>query len=256
MHESGRIPVVGVAGSHASATVARLVAWLLHLGGCKVGLACGDGLFVGARRVDRRPSADFDAAQRLLINREVEAAVIEAGARAILRDGLAYDRCTVGVVTDLGGAEQLADFDVHDAEAVARVLRTQVDVVLKDGAAVLNASDARIAAMAELCDGEVVLYAIDPALPALAAHRAGGARAAFVRGGDLVFARGSDEITVGPLPPLAQQPGPGQAASLLTLLAGAAAAWVLGVAPELIATGLHSFELAGDGAGALTPLAN
>ncbi len=253
-NQSGRIPLVGVAGSHDSATVARLVAWLLHLGGSKVGLACAEGLFVGARRMDRRPSADFDAAQRLLINREVEAAVIEAGARAILRDGLAYDRCTVGVVTDLGGAEQLADFDVHDAEAVARVLRTQVDVVLEDGAAVLNASDARIAAMAELCDGAVVLYAIDPALPALAAHRAGGARAVFVQGGDLVFAHGGADLTVGPLPALAQQPGPGQGALQLTLLAGAAAAWALGVAPELIASGLNSFELAGEGA--LPPRAN
>ncbi|HET6600031.1 MAG TPA: acetate--CoA ligase family protein, partial [Burkholderiaceae bacterium] len=254
--ESGRIPLVGVAGSHDSATVARLVAWLLHLGGCKVGLACGDGLFVGARRVDRRPSADFDAAQRLLINREVQAAVIEAGARAILRDGLAYDRCAVGVVTDLGGAEQLADFDVHDAEAVARVLRTQVDVVLPDGAAVLNATDPRIAAMATLCDGEVVLYAIDPALPLLAAHCAGGARAAFVRHGELVFARGAEETPVGPLPGLAATPGPAQDAMRLSLLAGAAAAWALGVAPELIATGLHSFEPASGATGALAPLAS
>src|SRR5690606_6511163 len=91
--DSGRIPVVGVAGSRDTATVARLVAWLLHLAGRKVGLASADGLFAGARRVDRRPSAEFEAAQRLLINREVQAAVIETGARTILRDGLPYDRC-------------------------------------------------------------------------------------------------------------------------------------------------------------------
>jgi hypothetical protein len=43
-----------------------------------------------------------------------------------------------------------------------KVLRTQVDVVLPDGAAVLNAGDARIAEMAELCDGEVIFYSTDP----------------------------------------------------------------------------------------------
>ena len=41
----GRIPVVGVAGTRGTATIARLVAWLLHLGGRHTGLACRDGLF-------------------------------------------------------------------------------------------------------------------------------------------------------------------------------------------------------------------
>ena len=43
---------------------------------------------------------DRDARLDMLINRNVEAAVFENDAAAILRDGLAYDRCTVGIVTD------------------------------------------------------------------------------------------------------------------------------------------------------------
>jgi cyanophycin synthetase len=232
----GRIPLVGVAGSLHSAQVARLVAWLLHLHGRKVGLACADGLFIGQRRLERRPVAGFSAGQRLLINREVQAAVIECGARAILRDGLPYDRCSVGVVTDLGGAEQLADFDVHDAEQVARVLRTQVDVVLPSGAAVLHAGDSRIAAMAELCDGDVILYAASADAPALKAHRGAGSRTGFVRDGRLVFAAGHDEVAEAPLPAPRGMP-----ADPLALLAGACAAWALGVPHEQIVAGLHSF---------------
>ena len=37
------------------------------------------------------------------MNRAVQAVVIENGAETILRDGLAYDRCEVGIVTDLEG---------------------------------------------------------------------------------------------------------------------------------------------------------
>jgi cyanophycin synthetase len=248
--DSGRIPVVGVAGSRDTATVARLIAWLLHLSGRKVGLACGEGLFVGARRLDRRPSAEFDAARRLFVNREVQAAVIENGARAILHDGLAYDRCAVGVVTDLSGAEQLADFDVHSAEQVARVLRTQVDVVLPDGVAVLNADDERVAAMAGLCDGAVILYGLDPALPAMAEHRRAGGRAAFVRDGRLMLATGSDDRSAG------AAPGHGSGVTAHAALAGASAAWALGLPPELVAAGLHTFRpMAADAADALAPLA-
>jgi cyanophycin synthetase len=186
----------------------------------------------------------------------VQAAVIETSARAILRDGLPYDRCAVGVVTDLGGAEQLAEFDVHDAGQMARVLRTQVDVVLPDGVAVLHAADERIAAMADLCDGDVILYAADAALPALAAHRARGGRAAFVRGGRLVFAQGAGESVVGPMPADSDLAGVALCRRQLALLAGACAAWALGITPELVASGLQTFEpVPADGSGALTQLA-
>jgi cyanophycin synthetase len=37
-------------------------------------------------------------------------------------------------------------------------VRTQVDVVLPNGAAVLNADDPLVAKMAELCDGEVIFF--------------------------------------------------------------------------------------------------
>ncbi|MDG4870389.1 cyanophycin synthetase, partial [Guyparkeria sp. 1SP6A2] len=51
--ETGRIPIVGVAGSKGGRQIARLVAWLLHLNGRHVGLACRDGLFLGTRRVEK-----------------------------------------------------------------------------------------------------------------------------------------------------------------------------------------------------------
>jgi len=151
--ESGRVPIVGVAGSAGTTQIARLVAWLLHLSGKHVGLACRDGLFLGSRRVEGGDRANFASGQRLLMNREVEAIVLENGAATILNDGLAYDRCAVGVVTDLRGAEApvapaLAEHDIHETEQVFKVLRTQVDVVLPDGVAVLNASDARLLEMA------------------------------------------------------------------------------------------------------------
>ncbi|MBP6375136.1 MAG: acetate--CoA ligase family protein, partial [Giesbergeria sp.] len=44
--EAGRIPVVGVAGTRDTATVARLVAWLSHLSGHYTGLACKSGMWM------------------------------------------------------------------------------------------------------------------------------------------------------------------------------------------------------------------
>ncbi len=245
-NEPGRIPVIGVTGSLGTQTVARLVAWLIHLSGRYVGLACRDGLFLDRRRVAHGNCAGFDAARRLLMNVAVEAAVIENGAETILRDGLAYDRCQVGIVTDMEGAQQLAEFDIAAADQLSKVLRTQVDVVLQDGIAVLNAADALVAALATLCDGEVILYADNPELAAITAHRAGGGRAVFVRSGHVILASAAAENTLASLDRLMRQNGHATSSSTQTLrpciLAAVAAAWALNISPDLIAVGIETFE--------------
>ena len=248
----GRIPVVGVAGTQDTTTIARLVAWLVHLGGRYTGLACQAGMFMNQRRVDARDSAHWAGAHSLLMSQMVQAAVIENDARAILQDGLAYDRCTVGVVTDLDGWEALAHFDIHSAEQMPRVLRTQVDVVLDEGAAVLNADAAGVAELAPLCDGAVILYSTDAHHPAVAAHRADGqGRAVLVRAGAVVLATGASEKSLGALDRLhfgRDMPAP----AVSTLLAAIGAAWALDIAPDLIAAGIKTFEPEQPGAGAST----
>ena len=154
--QDGRIPLVGIAGSEGTPYVARLVAWLLHLSGRYTGLACRDGLFLDQRCVDTSNCAHWEAGQRLLMNRAVQAAVFENGADTILRSGLSYDRCQIGVVTDLGGASSLAEFDITEDDQMFKVMRSQVDAVLPSGAAVLNAAHARVVEMKALCDGEVI----------------------------------------------------------------------------------------------------
>ncbi len=238
----GRIPVVGVAGRRGTATIARLVAWLLHLGGHFTGLACREGMFMNERCVDTRDSAHWAGAHRLLVSQMVQAAVIENDARIILQDGLAYDRCTVGIVTDMDGFDTLAEFDIQEPAQMTKVLRTQVDVVLEQGAAVLNAAEAQVADLAPLCDGDVILYAVDPDLPAVVAHRnQDQGRAVLLHDGKVVLATGSSEKSIGTLERLTAG-REALAADVPTLLAAVAAAWALDIAPDLIAAGIKTFE--------------
>jgi len=239
--DNGRIPIVGVAGSRHTTQIARLVAWILQLGGRQVGLACRDGLYLDRRQVEAGDCTHWDAGRRLLINRSVEAAVFENDAASILNDGLAYDRCAVGVVTDFGGIDKLAEHDVHDGDQMRKVLRTQIDVVLSDGVGVLNADDAQVADLASFCDGSVIYYALDEAAPAVAAHRAGGGRAVLQRGSDCVLAEGPAETLLSRLRPLA---APGEALPPEALLPAVAAAWALGFVPDLITAGVQTFGTA------------
>jgi cyanophycin synthetase len=253
--DTGRVPIVGVAGSLASHTIARLTAWFLHLSGKHVGLACADGLFLGSRRVETRTSAHFEAGQRLLMNRDVNAVVLENGAASILDDGLAYDRCSVGVVTDLDSIEGLQGHDVHDLDQLYKVMRTQIDVVLDSGVGVLCADDTRLVEMADLCDGEVILYSAQTDNEAIAKHRSQGGRAVMRQGDQLLLASPNQSHACLQLQGAAtqrllqslQSPQQGRAQSLSeaqalqALMAAVAAAWALGVAPELVNAGLETF---------------
>ena len=240
----GRIPLVGIAGSESGQHVARLVAWLLHLSGRHTGLACADGLFLDQRCIDSADSAHWEAGQRLLMNRSVQAAVFENGAESILRNGLAYDRCQVGVVTDLGGASGLAEFDIAEEAQMYRVLRAQVDAVLPGGAAVLNATPADLAAMQTLCDGEVIFYSTDPGAFALAAHRDNNGRALYLRQDQIVLATGATEAFLPGLGKLTAWRGRNQRGDMseATLLAATGAAWALGIPLNLIGAGIEAFR--------------
>ena len=247
--ESARIPVVGITGTHGKTAVARLVGHLIHLSGKRVGTACSNGLYLNRRQVQKADAANWTAGHRLLLNRAVDAAVIENGARTILGEGLSYDRCQVGVVTNIDpAAESLARWDVHPSggeyfTTFRNTYRTQIDVVLRGGYSVLNAADEVVADLAELSDGEVILFAADPACPAMAAHIAAGRRGVFVRDGRITLASGKDEIRIcrlGDAPVIGQQKDP---ATIANVLAAVAAGWALGLTQEVIATGVKTFGL-------------
>ncbi|MEM8511792.1 cyanophycin synthetase [Massilia sp. MP_M2] len=236
--DTARIPVVGVTGSLGCSLITRLIGCLVNITGKEVGVANGEGLYLNARVISNRDSTSVEAGQRILINRNVQTAVFESNARSILQDGLPYDRCTVGVVTDMQGLAELAEFHIHDDDALRNVIRTQVDVILPDGVAVLNAANEQVAALAELCDGGVIFYAFDEHHAVLAAHRAAGERIVFVRDGRIMLAAGTIETRLNTLDTMK----PSTVKYPENVLAAVAAAWALGVPSDLLCGGLRAFD--------------
>lgn len=242
----GRIPVVGITGATGKTETARMLAYFLNLGGRYTGLSCSDGFFLNNRQVENAmqvAAAPWESAQRLLMNRQVQVAVIENGAKDILRDGLAYDRCQVGVVTNAQPMADLSRFYIETPEQIFNVLRTQVDVILPAGVAVLNAADPAVVDMARLCDGEVIFFAENGELALLEEHCIQGGRAVFIRAGSLVFSQGGAEDRFLEMSSLNLPPeSKGRQGFIENLLAAVAGAWALGLTPDVIRAGLETFQ--------------
>jgi cyanophycin synthetase len=115
--------------------------------------------------------------------------------------------------------------------------------VLADGCAVLNAEDDLVADFAELCDGEVIFFALDPANPVLAAHLAAGKRGVTVVDHRIVLRAGASETRICRL---VDAPYIGKAkkpAHVANVLAGVAAGWGLGLDHDVLVTGVKTFGL-------------
>jgi cyanophycin synthetase len=221
--ESGRIPIIGITGHDDTGLLAQLITRLLQSTGQCVGSATRNGLIIGERTARRSRADDWDSAHKLLLNRAIDMAVIENSPRQIAEVGLAYDRCLVGVVTSLDTAQAMEDLHIVTPKQIFGVLRCQIDVVLREGASVLNADDPEVAEMAELSDGQVIFYGQDASNPVIQQHLAHGRRAVLASGEHAVLTVGREQTRLdgllGAAPPAAMLPA-------------IAVAWSMGFTPE------------------------
>ncbi len=240
--EDGRIPTVGITGVNGKTTVTRLIAHLVRATGKTVGMTCTDGIYINERRLEIGDCSGPSSARDVLLNPAVEAAVLETARGGILREGLGYDRANVAVITNIGEGDHLGMNDIMTVERLAYVKSTLIDVVPRDGTAVLNAADPLVAAMQKVCKGSVCYFARDGENPLIVEHRAGGGRAAFARDNAVILAEGDRETVLIDLARVPLTHGGKIGFQVENVLAAAAAADSLGIAHPTIRQALETFD--------------
>ncbi len=183
---------------------------------------------------------DVECEGRLAAWIEVDAAVFETARGGLLREGLAFDRCQVAVVTNMGAGDHLGLNYITTLEDLSVLKRVIVLNVQPDGMAVLNAADPAVAAMGPHCPGDVTFFALDAHHPVLATHRAQGKRVVYVENGSIVAQKGKQVVRI----PLSQVPltRNGQIGfQTENVLAAVGAAWAVNTPWDAIAQGLSTF---------------
>jgi cyanophycin synthetase len=238
--DNGRIPVIAVTGTNGKTTTVRLAAHLLKAQGLRVGMTNTDGVYVNGRQTDSGDCSGPRSARNVLMHPDVDAAVFETARGGLLREGLAFDRCQVAVVTNLGAGDHLGlnyITTLEDLSVLKRVIVLNVD---PRGMAVLNANDPAVVAMARHCPGDVTFFALDANHPVLATHRAQGRRVVYVEDGAIVAQKGRQVFRI----PLSQVPLTRQGQigfQTENVLAAVGAAWAVDVHWDAMAQGLATF---------------
>jgi len=238
--EDGRVPVIAVTGTNGKTTTVRLTSHLLRTHGLRVGMTNTDGVYVNGRQTDSGDCSGPRSARNVLAHPDVDAAVLETARGGMLREGLAFDRCHVAVVTNIGMGDHLGLNYISTVEDLAVLKRVIVQNVATSGTAVLNATDPLVARMAVNCPGEVIFFGLDTHHPIIATHRAQGKRVLFVEDDHIVAMQGQHSVRI----PLSEVPVTRSGAIAFQIenaMASIAAAWAINIPWETICKGLATF---------------
>ncbi len=238
--EDGRVPVIAVTGTNGKTTTVRLTSHLLRTHGLRVGMTNTDGVYVNGRQTDSGDCSGPRSARNVLAHPDVDAAVLETARGGMLREGLAFDRCHVAVVTNIGMGDHLGLNYISTVEDLAVLKRVIVQNVAASGTAVLNATDPLVARMAVNCPGDVIFFGLDTHHPIIATHRAQGKRVLFVEDDHIVAMQGQHSVRI----PLSEVPVTRSGAIAFQIenaMASIAAAWAINIPWETICKGLATF---------------
>ncbi|MBL7765147.1 MAG: cyanophycin synthetase [Chitinophagaceae bacterium] len=158
---SARIPIIAVGGTNGKTTTTRLTAHLVKSMGHKVGFTTSDGVYIQNQMMVRGDCTGPISAEFVLKDPTVDFAVLECARGGILRAGLGFHKCDIGIVTNVS-ADHLGLSGIDTIEQLARVKAVVVQSVLPDGYAILNADDDLVYKMKDDLSCHIALFSMNP----------------------------------------------------------------------------------------------
>ena len=235
-----RIPIVAITGTNGKTTTTRLTAHIYRQTGKIVGFTATDGIYIQEYLVEQGDNTGPYSAGAILRDPTVEVAVLETARGGMLRSGLAFDSCDIGVVLNVA-ADHLGLGGIDTIEQMARVKGVVAETVKADGYAILNADDPLVAAMAKKVKCKVAYFSMNPDNPIVIDHCRRNGLAAVYEDGYLSILEGKWTLRIEKainIPMTMQGLAPFMIANAL---AGSLAAFAQGVDIEMIRRGVRTF---------------
>ena len=243
--ENGRIPILAVTGTNGKTTTTRLLAHLMKTAGHRVGFTTTEGIYIDGFQVEEGDCTGPISNRKVLMDASVEVAVLECARGGMLRSGLAFDQCDVGIVTNVA-ADHLGLRDIHTVDDMARVKAIVAESVKPTGYAVLNADNEHTATMRDRVTCNVAMFTTCPRNRRVTEHCAEGGLAAVLDEGFVAIWRGSERLKVEAVANIPLAFGGRATFMVENILAATLGAYCQGVPVALIAEGLRSFVPSGE----------
>ena len=134
------IPVLSITGTNGKTTTTRIISHTLSKMGYCVGMTSTDGIYINERCIHSGDDTGYESAKSILLNSDVDVAVLETARGGIIRKGLAYNEADVAVITNIR-EDHLGIDNINTMEELCYVKSLVGEAVKKEGYVVINADD-------------------------------------------------------------------------------------------------------------------
>lgn len=154
------IPVISITGTNGKTTTTRLISHTLSKMGYCVGMTSSSGIFINDECIDVGDDTGFESAKSVLLNPDVDVAVLETARGGIIRRGLAYDVADVAVITNIR-EDHLGIDDINSMKDLCYVKSLVGEAVKEDGYVVINADDKWSLSILDRIKAKKVFFTLD-----------------------------------------------------------------------------------------------
>jgi cyanophycin synthetase len=193
--KSSRIPIIAVTGTNGKTTTTRLIAHIVKNNGHRVGFTTSDGIYVQNNMMLKGDTTGPVSSEFILKDPTVDFAVLETARGGILRSGLGFGFCDIGVVTNIQ-EDHLGLADIHTLEDLARVKSVIINAVKKDGWGVLNADNEYCVRIGKKASCNIAYFSMNENNPVIRAHCKKGGIACVHENGFITIKKGDWKIRV------------------------------------------------------------
>ena len=192
---SGRIPIIAITGTNGKTTTTRLTAHIAKSARKHVGYTTSDGVYIQNQLMMKGDCTGPVSSLFVLKDPTVDFAVLECARGGMLKAGLAFRNCDVGVVTNVA-ADHMGLGGIHTLEQMAKVKAIVPETVFPQGFAVLNADDDLVYGMRKGLNCKVALFSMDETNPRLKQHCNDGGMGCVFENGYVTLLKGNWKIRV------------------------------------------------------------
>jgi len=235
------VPVISVTGTNGKTTTTRMIAKILKSNNMAVGMTSTGGVYIDDELVVKGDTTGPRSAEIVLMDKNIDVAVLETARGGIVNKGLGYDLADVGLITNIGD-DHIGIDGINTLEDMADVKSLIVEAVKPEGYSIINADDIYAERIAKRASGNIIYFSQNHNNRLIIQNKNNGKKAVYIKQNIIYIFNGEKELPVINIENIPATFGGALEHNIENSLGAVAASYGIGIDTAIISKGLSEFH--------------